>query len=70
MAAMGSKKGVSTCEAKGVARADAAWLFRRGFGAGCEICTLYSAGSSERVGRCITGEEVEVRQVNSENLGF
>ena len=39
-ATMGSERGVGACEARGVARADAAWLFGRGFGAGCKICTL------------------------------
>lgn len=39
-AAMGSERGVGACEAMGVARADAAWLLGRGFGAGCKICTL------------------------------
>ena len=35
-----SERGVGACEAMGVARADTAWLFGRGFGAGCKICTL------------------------------
>ena len=39
-ATMGSERGVGACEPMGVPKADAAWLFGRGFGAGCKICTL------------------------------
>ena len=40
-AAMGSERRVGVCEAKEVARADAACSFGRWFNVRCRICTLF-----------------------------